>query len=156
MGRNSFFQAQVPASFLTKNNILIYYTHFFIVSAEHHLWNRFYCAVVSGNAKVISEMISPEKTGTNTDSDTIENAVLDKWQPDNQEFADKCAENVIEAASFGDNEENEGDSDAVDVFEVLNARWGETGSTLLHVASRTSQTEIIYSLLHHGADPCVR
>lgn len=120
------------------------------MSPEHHLWNRFYCAVVSGNTKVIAEIVSDKKTDANKDSQTIEKSVLDLQHSDEKELATTCVEDKVDGTCVGDSDA------AVDVFKVLNERWGESGSTLLHLASKTSQTDIIYSLLHHGADPGVR
>ena len=40
--------------------------------------------------------------------------------------------------------------------DVINGRFGESGDTLLHVASRSSRTEIVLRLLECGADPAVK
>lgn len=55
-------------------------------------------------------------------------------------------------------EENDcnGDNSAMIIAELINGRYGELGETLLHGASRFSQTEILLMLLNHGADPAVK
>lgn len=42
------------------------------------------------------------------------------------------------------------------IEDVINGRYGEDGDTLLHVASRSSRTEIVLRLLECGADPAVK
>ncbi|XP_078375747.1 LOW QUALITY PROTEIN: tRNA endonuclease ANKZF1-like [Oculina patagonica] len=42
------------------------------------------------------------------------------------------------------------------IEDVINGRNGEGGDTLLHVASRSSRTEIVLRLLECGADPAVK
>ena len=42
------------------------------------------------------------------------------------------------------------------IVDVINGRFGESGDTLLHVASRSSRTEIVLKLLECGADPAVK
>ena len=49
-----------------------------------------------------------------------------------------------------------GDNSPVIIAELINGRYGELGETLLHGASRFSQTEILLMLLNHGADPAVK
>ena len=41
-------------------------------------------------------------------------------------------------------------------LQLLNEKLGEGGSTLLHAASRASQTNIVHLLLCNGGDPAVR
>ena len=40
--------------------------------------------------------------------------------------------------------------------DVINRRLGEGGDTLLHVASRSSRTDVVLMLLECGADPAVK
>ena len=49
-----------------------------------------------------------------------------------------------------------GDNSPMIIAELINERYGELGETLLHGASRFSQTEILLMLLNHGADPAVK
>lgn len=49
-----------------------------------------------------------------------------------------------------------GDNSPMIIAELINGRYGELGETLLHGASRFSQTEILLMLLNHGADPAVK
>ena len=55
-------------------------------------------------------------------------------------------------------EENDckGDNSPIIIAELINGRYGELGETLLHGASRFSQTEVLLMLLNHGADPAVK
>lgn len=50
---------------------------------------------------------------------------------------------------------NDGAS-SLSILEVINGRFGEGGDTLLHVACRSSQREILLMLLRNGADPAVK
>lgn len=50
---------------------------------------------------------------------------------------------------------NDGPS-SLSILEVINGRFGEGGDTLLHVACRSSQREILLMLLRNGADPAVK
>ena len=49
-----------------------------------------------------------------------------------------------------------GDNSPIIIAELINGRYGELGETLLHGASRFSQTEILLMLLNNGADPAVK
>ena len=49
-----------------------------------------------------------------------------------------------------------GDAPSRKTLDVINGRFGEGGDTLLHVASRSSRTEIVLTLLECGADPAVK
>ena len=49
-----------------------------------------------------------------------------------------------------------GDMSATRIVDVINGRFGEGGDTLLHVASRSSRTEIVLRLLECGAVPAVK
>lgn len=55
-----------------------------------------------------------------------------------------------------DVQQSDGETPAKDIVDVLNGRFGEGGDTLLHVASRSSRTEIVLRLLECGADPAVK
>lgn len=56
----------------------------------------------------------------------------------------------------GDVQHNDGETPAKCIVDVINGRFGESGDTLLHVASRSSRTEIMLRLLECGADPAVK
>lgn len=56
----------------------------------------------------------------------------------------------------GDVQQNDGETPAKGIVDVINGRFGESGDTLLHVASRSSRTEIVLRLLECGADPAVK
>lgn len=56
----------------------------------------------------------------------------------------------------GDVQHSDGETPAKGIVDVINGRFGESGETLLHVASRSSRTEIVLSLLECGADPAVK
>lgn len=49
-----------------------------------------------------------------------------------------------------------GETPSKGIVDVINGRFGENGDTLLHVASRSSRTEIVLRLLECGADPAVK
>ena len=55
-----------------------------------------------------------------------------------------------------DIQQSSGETPANGVVDVINGRFGESGDTLLHVASRSSRTEIVLKLLEFGADPAVK
>ena len=55
-----------------------------------------------------------------------------------------------------DVQQSEGETPAKAIVDVINGRFGENGDTLLHVASRSSRTEIVLRLLQCGADPAVK
>ena len=72
-----------------------------------------------------------------------------------------CAEgdynvNCFEESLRSSRAENSDGASSVSVLEVINRRFGEGGDTLLHVASRSSQREIMLMLLKNGADPAVK
>lgn len=56
----------------------------------------------------------------------------------------------------GDVQQSDGETPAKGIVDVINGRFGESGDTLLHVASRSSRTEIMLRLLECGADPAVK
>ena len=56
----------------------------------------------------------------------------------------------------GDVQQSEGETPAKGIVDVIDGRFGESGDTLLHVASRSSRTEIVLRLLECGADPAVK
>lgn len=56
----------------------------------------------------------------------------------------------------GDVQHNDGETPAKCIVDVINGRFDESGDTLLHVASRSSRTEIVLRLLECGADPAVK
>ena len=56
----------------------------------------------------------------------------------------------------GDVQQSDGETPAKGIVDVINGRFGEGGDTLLHVASRSSRTEIVLKLLESGADPAVK
>lgn len=55
-----------------------------------------------------------------------------------------------------DIQQSNGETPAKGIVDVINGRFGESGDTLLHVASRSSRTEIVLRLLEYGADPAVK
>ena len=55
-----------------------------------------------------------------------------------------------------DIQQSNGETPAKGIVDVINGRFGESGDTLLHVASRSSRTEIVLRLLECGADPAVK
>jgi len=55
-----------------------------------------------------------------------------------------------------DVQQSDGETAAKGIVDVINGRFGESGDTLLHVASRSSRTEIVLRLLECGADPAVK
>lgn len=55
-----------------------------------------------------------------------------------------------------DVQQSNGETPAKGIVDVINGRFGESGDTLLHVASRSSRTEIVLRLLECGADPAVK
>ena len=55
-----------------------------------------------------------------------------------------------------DIQQSNGETPAKGIGDVINGRFGESGDTLLHVASRSSRTEIVLRLLECGADPAVK
>lgn len=55
-----------------------------------------------------------------------------------------------------DLQQSDGETPSKGIVDVINGRFGENGDTLLHVASRSSRTEIVLRLLECGADPAVK
>ena len=55
-----------------------------------------------------------------------------------------------------DVQQSDRETPAKGIVDVINGRFGESGDTLLHVASRSSRTEIVLRLLECGADPAVK
>ena len=55
-----------------------------------------------------------------------------------------------------DIQQSNGETPAKGIVDVINGRFGESGDTLLHVASRSSRTEIVLRLLECGANPAVK
>ena len=55
-----------------------------------------------------------------------------------------------------DIQQSNGETPAKGIVDVINGRFGESGDTLLHVASRSSRTEIVLRLMECGADPAVK
>ncbi|PFX14391.1 Ankyrin repeat and zinc finger domain-containing protein 1 [Stylophora pistillata] len=76
----------------------------------------------------------------------------------------KCTEADVneDLASSGINSEREGspsrngEMSSARISDVINEQFGEGGDTLLHVAARSSRTEIVLRLLECGADPAVK
>ena len=56
----------------------------------------------------------------------------------------------------GDVQQSNGELPSKRIADVISGRFGEGGDTLLHVASRSSRTEIMLRLLECGADPAVK
>ena len=56
----------------------------------------------------------------------------------------------------GDIQQSNGELPSKRIADVISGRFGEGGDTLLHVASRSSRTEIVLRLLECGADPAVK
>lgn len=69
----------------------------------------------------------------------------------NEQVASLEAGNEFEAA-----QQSNAEISSRRIEDVINGRYGEGGDTLLHVASRSSRTEILLSLLESGADPAVK
>lgn len=164
------------------------------VSPEQHLWNRLYCAVVSGNWDVISsilggrvedkekavlkhevdcgreqddQVVNCNNTIPATDKriestvESIESITRTDPLCEPEMGSSGCAEDDYNLNDFQESlrtsrtENNDGAS-SLSILEVINGRFGEGGDTLLHVASRSSQREIMLMLLRNGADPAVK
>jgi len=69
----------------------------------------------------------------------------------NEQAADSEVKNGLK-----DVQQNDSETPAKGIGDVINGRFGESGDTLLHVASRSSRTEIVLRLLECGADPAVK
>ena len=204
------------------------------VSSEQHLWNRLYCAIVSGNNQVICSLLGATIIGTKKENSQIgeslcqENGKETKSDgPSSLAPSGKTATNTIPtekclcvesetnalplcqhcnseikltssekncqrpspieetgqtffdielANGYGGREGDESNSDAfsancyenkrgifseddskrVEISHVLNERFGDGSDTLLHVASRSSRTDVVVMLLGIGADPAVK
>ena len=64
--------------------------------------------------------------------------------------------NGNEGCSRIEGNDRHGDTSPVIIAELINGRYGELSETLLHAASRFSQTEILLMLLDNGGDPAVK
>lgn len=167
------------------------------VSPEQHLWNRLYCAVVSGNKEIIASVVGNDDRGPENDNfEHKGDCLLAKANPDvnckdgeisndkkiakpsengkiiNRTDADQiCGCDIVsssdslnldnglygnEVSSSNGRSECNGELSSVNILEVINGRFGEVGDTLLHVAARFSQTQIVLMLLENGADPAVK
>ena len=62
----------------------------------------------------------------------------------------------IEETREADQEGSACDMSSKRLLDVINGCFGEGGETLLHVASRSSRTDILLSLLEFGAHPAVK
>lgn len=154
-------------------------------SPEQRLWNRLYCAVVSGDKEVISNILGvrgadAENNSSHYRDNCSPNEANEEWDCNNAsilnaekltEPSENAKDNFVSASdslridnAINDNEgcsgieENgrNGDNSPMIIAELINGRYGELGETLLHGASRFSQTEILLMLLNHGADPAVK
>ncbi|XP_074623468.1 tRNA endonuclease ANKZF1-like [Acropora palmata] len=159
-------------------------------SPEQRLWNRLYCAVVSGDKEVISLILgvrgadaennsshhrdncSPKEAKEELDCNNA--GILNAEQltePSENEKDRSCSHNFVSTSdslridnAINDNEgcsgiernDCNGDNSPMKIAELINGRYGGLGETLLHGASRFSQTEILLMLLNHGADPAVK
>ncbi|EDO42926.1 predicted protein [Nematostella vectensis] len=68
-------------------------------------------------------------------------------------MAEHSASDNLTPASNPSNAPSDGSTAAL---EVLNERWGQGSSTLLHAAACSKHGDIVYALLRIGADPTVR
>ena len=62
----------------------------------------------------------------------------------------------VEETGEADHEVSACDISSKRLLDVINRCFGEGGETLLHVASRSSRTDIVLSLLEFGANPAVK
>ena len=62
----------------------------------------------------------------------------------------------VEETREADQEGSACDMSSKRLLDVINRCFGEGGETLLHLASRSSRTDIVLSLLEFGANPAVK
>ena len=62
----------------------------------------------------------------------------------------------VEETTEADREGSACDRSSKRLLDAINGCFGEGGETLLHVASRSSRTDIVLSLLELGANPAVK
>ena len=62
----------------------------------------------------------------------------------------------VEETTEADREGSACDMSSKRLLDAINGCFGEGGETLLHVASRSSRTDIVLSLLEFGANPAVK
>lgn len=62
----------------------------------------------------------------------------------------------VEETTEADREGSACDMSSKRLLDAINGCFGEGGETLLHVASRSSRTDIVLSLLELGANPAVK
>lgn len=63
---------------------------------------------------------------------------------------------LVEETREADQEGSTCEMSSKRLLDVINRCFGEGGETLLHVASRSSRTDIVLSLLEFGANPAVK
>ena len=81
--------------------------------------------------------------------------ISENTEPSRVNINEQAASSEVENGRE-DIQQSNGETPAKGIVDVINGRFGESGDTLLHVASRSSRTEIVLRLLECGADPAVK
>ena len=81
--------------------------------------------------------------------------IRENTEPSRVHINEQAASSEIENGRE-DIQQSNGETPAKGIVDVINGRFGESGDTLLHVASRSSRTEIVLRLMECGADPAVK
>lgn len=129
-------------------------------------------ADAENNSTYHKDNCSPEEANEELDCKNAGISNAEKLTEPSENAKDRtCAHNFVSTSdslridnAINDNEgcsgieENDrnGDNSPRIIAELINGRYGELGETLLHAASRFSQTEILLMLLDNGADPAVK
>jgi len=86
-------------------------------------------------------------------SSNLNNSILNSKADRTENSRDQSKKGTEETKEL---ERNNGEVSLKSVLDVINGRFGEGGDTLLHVASRSSRTDIVSMLLESGADPALK
>ena len=81
--------------------------------------------------------------------------ISENTEPSGININEQAASSEVETGRE-DIQQSNGETPAKGIVDVINGRFGESGDTLLHVASRSSRTEIVLRLMECGADPAVK
>ena len=86
-------------------------------------------------------------------SSNLHNSILNSKAERTENSRDQSKKGTEETKEL---ERNNGEVSFKSVLDVINGCFGEGGDTLLHVASRSSRTDIVSMLLESGADPALK